>query len=385
MTWKTADAMTLRTEFLRFAQQQSCSFSDLCKRFNISRKTGYKWLERAKLQSENLGGQLQDRSRKPRSSPTETPADMQQQIVKLRELFPTWGGRKIHHRLLNLGHRKPPAPSTISDILRRHQLISPVASQAATAWQRFEHDQPNSLWQIDFKGYFETIAERCYPLTLLDDHSRFNLTLTACAKPSHEAVKTALTGVFQQYGLPARINADNGPPWGSPSSTGHGLTQLTVWLIRLGITVSHSRPYHPQTNGKDERFHRTLNADVIQRQVFKNNVQAQKAFDDWRSIYNELRPHEALQFAVPISRYSPSLRCLPESLEPIEYFDTDEVVRVGWNGLCKFKGHEFKVSNALQSLPIALRLKPQGEQIYELFFCHQYFGSLDLLTSTVTR
>lgn len=382
MPWTPVDTMKLRSEFVSFAQHPNCSFSNLCKRFNISRKTGYKWLARAQ---ENDTCKLQDRSRKPHVSPAQTPSAMEQHVLDIRLKNPTWGGRKIHRRLLTLGHQNPPAPSTISDILRRHNLITPTASQAAKAWQRFEHDQPNSLWQIDFKGFFETASERCYPLTLLDDHSRFNLTLTACAKPDHNAVKTALTDVFNSYGLPVRINADNGPPWGSPSSARHGLTQLTVWLIRLGISVSHSRPYHPQTNGKDERFHRTLNTDVIQRQVFKDLKHTQKRFDEWRKIYNEERPHDALKLDVPISRYSPSQRAMPDNLEPIEYHENDAVVRVGWNGECKFKHHVFKVSNALQSLPIALRSNPKSDQLYDLYFCHQRFGQLDLHAADVAR
>jgi transposase InsO family protein len=301
-----------------------------------------------------------------------------QQVIALRHQHAAWGGRKIHHRLVALGVQRVPAPSTITAILRRNNLISDAASALAQPWQRFEHDHPNSLWQIDFKGYVDTASARCHPLTLLDDHSRFNLTLTACAQPNTATVKTALTCVFERYGLPVRINADNGAPWGSPRETQHGLTALTVWLIRLGIRISHSRPYHPQTNGKDERFHRTLNAEVLNGQAFHDLAHAQRAFDQWRPIYNEQRPHEALNYQTPVSRYQPSQRTMPPTLPAIEYSQDDHVITVGWDGVVKFARQKFKVSNALQHLPIALRADPEQDGAYHLFFCHQRFGSIHL-------
>jgi len=375
MPWKSVATMTLRSEFIQLALGQTCPFNQLCERFRISRKTGYKWLARSQ---QNQLANLHDQSRRPLHSPSRTPAAVVQQVIALRLQHPAWGGRKIYHRLLALGVKQIPAPSTITHILHRQGLITPEASAQAQPWQRFEHAHPNALWQIDFKGYFETAAARCHPLTLLDDHSRFNLTLTACAQPNTITVKTALTQVFERYGLPVRINADNGAPWGSPSDTRHGLTALTVWLIRLGIRVSHSRPYHPQTNGKDERFHRTLNAEVLNGQAFANLAHAQRAFDQWRPIYNEQRPHEALDYKTPISRYQPSLRTLPATLPEIVYSEDDHVITVGWDGVVKFAKQKFKVSNALQHLPIALRADPEKDGTYNLFFCHQRFGCINL-------
>ena len=375
MPWKPSDTMHLRSEFIMLALQRQQSFSLLCERFNISRKTGYKWLARHQA---NQPVSLENQSRRPHHSPRCTLEPQVQQVIALRQQHPAWGGRKIFHRLSALGLTSLPAPSTITDILHRHGLITPAASEQAQPWQRFEHEQPNALWQIDFKGHFETASARCHPLTLLDDHSRFNLTLTACAQPDTDTVKNALTGVFERYGLPARINADNGPPWGSPSASHHGLTALTVWLIRLGIGISHSRPYHPQTNGKDERFHRTLNAEVLRGRVFPNLRHTQNAFDHWRQVYNEQRPHEALGFAVPISRYQPSLCAMPATLPEITYREHDHVVTVGWDGAVKFANKKYKVSNALHRLPIALRADTTQEGVYDLFFCQQRFGCIDL-------
>ncbi len=375
MPWKPVATMNLRSEFIQLALSKKTPFNQLCAHYNISRKTGYKWL--ARHHQDQLAS-LEDQSRRPLYSPTRTPASVVQQVVTLRRQHTAWGGRKIHHRLLALGVKPVPAPSTITNILHRNGLITHEASALVQPWQRFEHDHPNSLWQIDFKGYFDTACARCHPLTLLDDHSRFNLTLTACAQPNSDTVKTALTQVFERYGLPVRINADNGAPWGSPRETHHGLTALTVWLIRLGIRVSHSHPYHPQTNGKEERFHRTLNAEVLNGQAFHDLAHAQRAFDDWRPIYNEQRPHEALDYQTPISRYQPSHRSLPLSLPEIAYSPDDHVITVGWDGVVKFAKQKFKVSNALQHLPIALRADDKKDGTYSLFFCHQCFGRISL-------
>lgn len=375
MPWKPVATMNLRSEFIQLALSKTIPFNQLCAQYSISRKTGYKWLARHRHDPLVC---LADQSRRPASSPSRTPESVVQHVIALRLQHPAWGGRKIHHRLQALGVNAIPAPSTITNILQRNGLISHEASLLAQPWQRFEHAHPNSLWQIDFKGYFDTASARCHPLTLLDDHSRFNLTLTACAQPNTATVKTALTQVFARYGLPVRINADNGAPWGSPSDTRHGLTALTVWLIRLGIRISHSRPYHPQTNGKEERFHRTLNAEVLNGQAFHDLAHAQRAFDYWRPIYNEQRPHEALNYQTPISRYQPSQRSLPLFLPDITYSPDDHVITVGWDGAVKFAKQKFKVSNALQHLPIALRADDKADGVYNLFFCHQRFGCINL-------
>jgi transposase InsO family protein len=208
-----------------------------------------------------------------------TADELEAEVVALRKQHPAWGGRKLSKRLKNLGHADAPAPSTVTDILHRHGLINAGASAHATAWKRFEHAQPNSLWQIDFKGYFPTPAGLCHPLTVIDDHSRYNVILAACARTDSKSITPILTAAFRRYGLPVRINGDNGAPWGSSREREHGLTPLTVWLTRLGIRVSHSAPAHPQTNGKDERFHRSLKAEVLNGRSFNDLAQAQHAFD----------------------------------------------------------------------------------------------------------
>lgn len=373
MPWSTRDTMSLREEFIGLALQEGANRRELCRRFGISPQTGYKWLAR---HAQHGPGGLLDQSRRPRQSPMVTPQAVQQAVVAMRQEHPAWGGRKIARRLQDLGQASV-APSTVTAILHRHGLVSADASAAAQPWQRFEHETPNALWQIDFKGYVDTPAGRCHPLTLLDDHSRYNLALRACARQESTAVREQLTGVFRRYGLPVRINADNGAPWGSPREPGQ-VSTLTLWLIRLGIRVSFSRPYHPQTNGKEERFHRSLKAEVLNGRSFTNLPQAQLAFDHWREVYNHQRPHQALALATPASRYRMSDRAYPEVLPQIEYSPQDTVVMVKALGEMRFAKRLFKLSSALRGLPVALRPRDTVDGRYDIYFMHHKLGEIDL-------
>lgn len=375
MAWTPKDLMDVKREFVELALQEGANRRELCRRFGISPKTGYALLARYALEG---AAAYAPRSRRPHSSPARTSPEMEQAVTALRQAHPAWGGRKIARRLTDLGMGPAPAPSTITAILHRHGLITPAATVAAQHWQRFEHDSPNSLWQIDFKGYFETAGGKCHPLTLLDDHSRFSLALQACACPDTPSVRGHLTEVFERYGLPLRINADNGGPWGSPRLAAHGLSELSVWLIRLGIRVSHSAPYHPQTNGKIERFHRSLKAEVLAGRHFADLAQAQSAFAHWRGVYNEQRPHDALGLQTPAARYRASPISYPKALPPVEYPQEDTVAVVKWNGEVHFKGRQLRVSSALLKLPIAFRSDPQHDGQYDVFFCHHRFMRLDL-------
>jgi transposase InsO family protein len=380
--WREKNLMDTKREFVELALREGANRRELCRRFGISPKTGYALLKRYPREGEAA---LQERSRRPASSPAQTAAVMEQAVLALRRQHPAWGGRKIARCLRDQGLSGVPAPSTITDIVRRAGLINPAASEAATPWQRFEHAQPNELWQIDFKGHFDTPAGRCHTLTLLDDHSRFNLTLSVCSSVGALSVRPHLQEVFKRYGLPVRINADNGAPWGSPRDIRHGLSDLSVWLIRLGIQVSHSSPYHPQTNGKLERFHRSLEREVIAGRAFATPQQAQEAFHTWRSIYNHQRPHDALGLDTPAQHYQISPRSYPERLPAIEYPEGDDVIEVRCNGELRFRGRKFKVSSALTKLPVALRADPEHDGCFDVYFCHQRFMRLDLNALTTTE
>jgi transposase InsO family protein len=366
MPWKEASVMSERVEFIKVAIQPGVNFSQLCQHFEISRKTGYKWVRRYRMYG---APGLADRSRQPKHMPRKTPEAVERDVLEIRDKHPAWGGRKIHTRLKNLGHDDVPSPSTITAILHRHGCIELEETLKHIPFQRFEMEQPNQLWQMDFKGYFHIAGQQCHPLTILDDHSRYLVGLKACQNQQRETVKGHLTSVFRQYGLPESFLVDNGPPWGSLEGRRY-YTRLNAWLFRLGIKVIHSRPYHPQTMGKDERLHRTLKAEVLTQKQFDDFPICQRGFDAWQHVYNCERPHEALAMDVPVSRYRPSLREFPERLPTIEYLSEDQVRKVGQQGRISFRKCRFRVGRAFADFPVAIRpTLTDGE--FEVYFCNQ--------------
>lgn len=375
MPWQEVDTMSLRKEFIMLAKQPGANRRALCRRFGISPKTAYKWLARYKA----VGAEgLADRSRRPHTSPQRTATDVERSILTLRDKHPAWGGRKLRSRLEVLEQTDLPSPSTITDILRRHGRLNATEWEQHTAWKRFEHEAPNQLWQMDFKGHFAMNNGRCHPLTVLDDHSRYALELGACADERGSTVQARLTAVFRRYGLPERMTMDNGAPWGGESD--YPYTVLTVWLIRLGVRVSHSRPYHPQTQGKDERFHRTLNVEVIRHAAFRDLAHCQRRFDQWRPIYNLERPHEALGMKPPVSRYQPSPRPFPQILPTIEYGPGDVVRKIQDKGDLHYRGCVFRVGRAFHGYPVALRHTVQ-DGLLDVYFCQQRIAQIDLRIS----
>lgn len=372
MPWRISSAMSERHEFIILAGHEKANIRQLCRRFGISSATAYKWLHR--FQADGIPG-LEELSRRPHHSPGRTGEEMETAVIELRQKHPAWGGRKLRRRLLDLGHRAVPSASTITAILRRHQLLDPKESSKHQAFQRFERAAPNELWQMDFKGEFSLPRGRCYPLTILDDHSRFALALQACSRNTRNNTQIALIGVFRRYGLPDSITCDHGSPWGTQ---GRGYyTGLSVWLLRLGIAVYHSRPHHPQTQGKDERFHRTLEAEVLRYHRYDTLAQWQHQFDLWRDIYNTERPHEALAMKVPAERYQPSPRAYPEQLPAIEYGPADIVRKVRGYGHIKYQGRELHVGSAFRGLHVALR-PTTADGIFDVFFCQHKIMQLNL-------
>ncbi len=379
MPWEEVSVMSKRREFVTLAQSEGTNIRELCRRFGISPTTGYKWLGRFRV-----GGitGLAELARRPLRSPMRTAPEIERSVLQLRDAHPAWGGRKLRAWLLARRRHGVPSPSTITAILRRYGRIDLALSVQHTAWQRFEHEAPNQLWQMDFKGHFAVGEGRCHPLTVLDDHSRFALGLVACGNEMGQTVREQLTSIFRCYGLPERMVMDNGGPWGHDGE--HPYTPLTVWLLRLGIAVSHGRPYHPQTQGKDERFHRTLKAEVLQGSVFRNLDQCQRVFDRWRNVYNFERPHQALDLAVPSSRYLVSQRPFPEQLPPPEYGSGDLVRKVQAQGIIWVKGREYKVGKAFRGLPVALR-PTREDGISDVFFLTHTIAQIDRREPGETR
>lgn len=362
MAWIEVTTVDQREEFVSLAMNAQTPFSELCRRFQVSRKTGYKWLARAKEAGD--GRWAEDRSRRPHHSPAQCSEEIEHLILGVRREHPAWGARKIRRRLEDLGHRGLPAPSTITAILHRAREIDPLASKAHRPLTRFEYEEPNLLWQMDFKGPVAIRQKRAHPLTVIDDHSRYALCIKALANQQESGVREALTETFRRYGMPHRLLADNGACWGAACASEH--TRLTVWLLRLGITMIHGRPYHPQTQGKNERFNRTLKAEALSGRHFASMEDLQGTLDTARRIYNEERPHEALSMAVPASRYTLSPLVFPETLPPIEYLSGDLVRVVTASGSISIGGRFYTIGRGFYGERVALR-ETRTDGLYDAY------------------
>jgi transposase InsO family protein len=373
MPWQEVSVMGQRREFVRLAMQEGANRRELCRRFGISPEVGYKWLGRWAA-----GEELADRSRRPHRSPLRSDTAIEERVLGLRDAHPVWGARKIW-RCLDREGMRPPAISTVHEILRRHGRVIPPLG-GPRAFQRFEKPAPNLLWQMDFKGWVRlTDGTQCHPLTAVDDHSRYAVCLSACANQQNITVSKALEQTFRRYGLPDAMFVDNGTPWGEAS--GERWTRFGVWLLKLGIDLLHSRPYHPQSRGKNERFHRTLNAEVFSLRRFRDLTEVQRAFDDWRLIYNLDRPHEALGQEVPAARYRPSARSMPDRLPEVQY-DEHEIVRKvsSTKAYVSFRGRQWKVPQAFQGERVAIRPQsPDGH--YGIFYASQEIAAINLTLS----
>jgi transposase InsO family protein len=371
MPWQEVSIVDQRCELVALARADGANRRELFRRFGVSAQTGYKWLRRAAA-----GDELVDRSRRPHRSPGRTAGEMEAAVLAVRDAHPSWGARKLAAVLARDG-KTAPATSTVHAILQRHGRIVPPAG-GAPASGRFERAAPNELWQMDFKGRFRLGNGRwCHPLTVVDDHSRYALALEACADETGATVRERLEPVFRRYGLPAAIFVDNGSPWG-PSNAEQRWTRFAVWLVKLGVDLLHSRPYHPQSRGKNERFHRTLIAELLAFRPLADLAQAERAFADWRLVYNSERPHQALGQQVPASRYRTSPRAMPDRLPEVAYDSTETVRRVpASKDYIAFKGRLWKVPQAFRGELLALR--PTAiDGCYDVYFAAHKIADIDL-------
>ena len=360
MPWKDRDLMSLKVEILERLLDPSANISTVCSEFGISRKTAYKWINRYK--ESGIEG-LSNRSRRPLTSPSRISQEMVSLILQIRGKS-SWGGRKLRKVMQNEGIESLPCEATFNRILLRCGKVDEEASERSKRFIRFEREEPNELWQMDFKGHFKLhTVGRCHPLTILDDHSRFSICIKACAQESEKSVREGLEAAFRMYGLPEAMTMDNGPPW--RGSQRH-LSRITVWLMRLGIRVSHSTPGHPQTQGKLERFHRSLKEEVLKYYQFSDLKNAQLRFDEWREIYNNERPHEGIGLLCPKDRYKPSPRTFPEKLPEIIYPEGLMLKRVSeCGGICLYSKH-FYVGEHLAREYVALKELEEG--LYDVYF-----------------
>lgn len=370
MPWETNTVMEQRERFVETAQRHDKTFSALCRDYGISRKTGYKWLSRA-----GEGQRLCDQSRCPHRQPSKTAWDTEQLILDVRTTNPTWGGKKIKAALEAAGHKGIPSAKTCGNILKRYGFIHPEESQKHKAFQRFEREQCNDLWQMDFKGDFLLgDGSRCFPLDILDDHSRFCIQITP--KSSASGVKDSVILAFQEYGLPNSILTDNGAQF---SGFRGGYTQFERWLMDLDVLPIHGRIMHPQTQGKIERFHRTMKAEAL-RTTPANLEHARRLLEDWRWRYNEIRPHEALGQKPPASIYHPSAR---EYAQPQEfvYDEGARMVKVNNWGYLRFGPIQVYLSETMKDT--YLEIKPGDGDSFRVIYRNYQIAVVDAVDHTL--
>jgi len=316
MPWKATEPMKERTKFVlewerrwREAEGGPVNVAEMCRMFGISRPTGYTWIDRYREGNHDLLA-VKEKSRRPKPSPSAISVDVEDLIVAARKRYPRWGPRKLHALLVD---RNPgievPSASLIAKVLKRRGLTTPRKKRrrsiALNVAPPFEGcDSPNDVWCVDFKGWFVTDdGIKCYPLTLIDAFSRYLLRCEALTEPDGQHVQRIFDSAFLEFGRPKFIRSDGGPPF---ASTGPAmLTQLSVWLLRLGIRIEIIAPASPQQNGRLERFHRTLKEETASPAA-ETCVSQQRVFDRWRGEYNHIRPHEALGQQRPAAVYSRS-------------------------------------------------------------------------------
>lgn len=381
MPWKDTTAVDERRAFLAAWDRQELSFSALCRFYNISRPTGYKWLERYAEQGEEG---LTDQSRAPLHPARGTPTPTVDRILALRAEHPTWGPKKLRAFLES---RHPsltcPAPSTIGGILRRQGLAAPRPKRRHTPprSEPLAHAQhPNDVWCADFKGWFLCRnGQRCDPLTITDAYSRYLLRCHSVAKTDTAHVRRVFEAAFREFGLPSSIRTDNGTPFASTGLC--GLSRLSVWWIRLGILPERIDLGCPQQNGRHERFHATLKAETASPPQASLPAQ-QRRFDQFRTEYNQIRPHEALGLRPPLQFYRRSAKPFPDRLPELSYPFACTLRTVSPAGHISWQTHQIYVSILLEGQSIALR--PIEEGFFEVHFGPLLLGWLDAPSATFT-
>lgn len=370
MSWKVRDVLSQRIEFVIRAIQRKESVSQLCQEYGISRQTGHLWLRR--YRQNGTFAALEDRSHAPVKVWNRSKRDIEELVIALRR-EDGWGGRKIQ-LILEQEHGVRISARTIDRIVKREGLVE-KESEKQPARCRFEREQPNELWQMDFKGQYRTNQGDCYPLTILDDHSRYVVGLYALPNTGSEGVRERLIQTFQRYGLPDQMLTDHGTPWWNVNRTEDGLTQVGVLLMKQDIRLSFSGIRHPQTQGKVERFHRTMARSILHRGQPRQFSEWQLSLDQIRDAYNHRRPHEALNMKVPASCYQPHRRLYdPKPVEWV-YSDLWTTTTLNGSGNLNYSGKQYFVSKALANERVAFR-KVESKLLVR--FRRMYVREIDL-------
>ena len=375
MPFATTDPHMERARLVAAFEDGLYSITELAVRFGVSRPTVYKWVSRY-----HKGGAeaLADRSRAPNRSPQQTPPEVEALIVGARRAHPTWGPRKL---LPYLARRHPevsrwPAASTAGSILRRHGLTRtrrPRRIPKHPGTSPLDVAAPNEVWTADFKGQFKTgDGAYCYPLTVCDAHSRFVLACDGLPSVEQYGTHRQFERLFHTYGLPEAIRTDNGVPFATQAIC--GLSRLSVWWLKLGISHDRIAPGQPQQNGRHERMHKTLKAETA-RPPERDMVRQQARFDEWRAEFNGERPHEALDYATPASISTPSRREMPTTLPEPEYPGHFETRWVSRCGTYKWRGRQLFVSQALGHEWIGFEEVADG--VWSVWFYDRVLARLD--------
>lgn len=373
MPWICTNPMEERTKFVHAYQDGFFSVSELCERFSVSRKTGYKWI--ARYAEAGLDG-LADQPRTPRTCPHQTPESVEELIVECRAKHPRWGPKKLKAYLARRHDVELPATSTIGAILSRRGLIEPRKRRRPSRHPGapcLTTTAPNDIWTTDFKGQFKTKdGVYCFPLTVCDAHTRFILDVTALDSTKQKGAIPVFERLFTTYGLPAAIRTDNGVPFATRAIC--GLSKLSVWWTKLGIRHQRIEPGEPTQNGTHERMHRTLKAATARPPASTMRTQ-QKAFDLWRAEFNHERPHEALDDETPGLLYTPSTRPMPSRLPEPDYPGHFEVRRVSCCGTFRLNVGQIFLSQALNHEWIGL--EETGDGIWDVYFYDVLLARLD--------
>ena len=370
MPWRNTAPMDQRTQFIADHLRETQTITELCDRYGVSRKTGYKWIDRY-LRLGPAG--LEERSRRPHRAPNQTADEIVAALLEARHRHPVWGGKKLR-ALLQRRHPRwtLPGRSTVCDILSRHGLV-PTRRQR----RRIGHPgkpttimaAPNAVWCADYKGQFKTGDGRyCYPLTVTDGFSRYLLGCQGLSSTTVAEAQPVFTRLFKEYGLPLRIRTDNGVPFAT--TTLARLSKLSAWWVRLGILPEFIEPGRPDQNGRHERMHRTLKAATTRPAAGSLGAQ-QRRFNGFREEFNHERPHEALDQQTPATCYHQSPRPMPDRLPPLEYPDRFEVRYVSANGGIRWNRRWVNVSTVCVGEYVGLEEIDDG-------IWNVYFGPLRL-------
>ena len=381
MPWEETNGMNERVKFIASYLEAGEPFSCLCERYGVSRKTGYKWVER--YESDGVSG-LEERSRAPLSQPHAVAGDVVEKILRIREKHPRWGPRKL--RVLLQRHYPQlalPATSTVGEILRKNGLTrKPRRIRRSSPYgdRLGNYESPNAVWCSDFKGHFPVAGQRCHPLTVSDGCTRYLLACRALRRPLYRPTRKEFEPVFREFGLPEAIRTDNGPPF-STLAPG-GLSRLAIWWIRLGIRPERIPPGRPDQNGRHERMHSTLKSETAKPPRSSFRAQ-QRAFDQFRKEYNEIRPHEALGQQVPASCYRPSHRPYPRELPQIEYPEHFRVAQTYPNGMLSLESTQWYISGCLISERVGL--EEVDDDRWKVYFGPIALGILDVRNAKERR